>query len=255
MQANPVISFEKVSFAYNGVPVLQDVDLVVNEREFLCIVGPNAGGKTTLLRLVLGLLKPASGRVRVFGQPPERARARIGYMPQQATLDPLFPVNVIDVVLMGRLGGTNRFGFYGKSDKEAAETALRQVQMYEPRRRPFSELSGGQRQRVLIARALASQPELLLLDEPMANIDAVLETELFDMLKRLNETIIIALVTHELGFVSRYVKSVACVNRRVVVHATGEITGQMIQEMYGRDVKMVLHDHRCAKEGHECSSS
>jgi zinc transport system ATP-binding protein len=237
-----VIDLEHVSFSIGGLSVLENVSLAVQEHDFLCMVGPNAGGKTTLLKLVLGLLRPTGGTVRVFGGPPAKSRFRIGYMPQHASLDPLFPVSVLDVVLLGRLQGGFRFGPYRKRDREAAGQALETLKLHGVRHRPFSELSGGQRQRVLIARALVSSPDLLLLDEPTANVDAVLESELFEVLNRLNEKMTIVLVTHDLGFVSRYVKRVACVNRRVAVHQTSEITGEMIHEIYGSDVRMVRHD-------------
>lgn len=238
----PVLDLENVSFGYDGNPVLEDVNLRVEERDFLAIVGPNAGGKTTLLKLMLGLLRPKNGTVRVFGQSPEKVRSRIGYMPQNSSLDLLFPVNVFDVVLMGRLGGAHMFGFYGKADKEAAREALKEVEMDAFRDRSFSALSGGQQQRVLIARALASTPELLILDEPTSHIDLTVETELFEILNELNKSITIMLVTHDLGFVSCYVKNVACINRRVVVHPTSEITGEIINEIYGSHVHMVRHD-------------
>ena len=255
MQQPPVIALEGLSFSYNGLQVLQDVNITVHQRDFLCLVGPNAGGKTTLLKLILGLLKPTKGTIRVFGQPPVRVRQRIGYMPQHEWLDLQFPVNVLDVVLMGRLGNGKIFGPFRRDDRKAANDALNKVELYELRDRPFSALSGGQRQRVLIARALVSDPELLLLDEPTANVDAVIETELYDLLHQLNEHITIILVTHDLGFVSRYVKSVACVSRRVVVHPTSEITGEMINDLYGCDMRMVRHDHRCSPEGHEWPNS
>ena len=242
MMKPPVIEFENVSFSYDSVNVLEDVNLTVEERDFLSLVGPNGGGKTTILKLVLGLLKPVNGTVRVFGQPPVKARSRIGYMPQYSSLDPLFPVTVMDVVLMGRLGNGKLLGAYKGADKKAAAKALQELEVYEVRNRPFSALSGGQRQRVLIARALVSDPELLLLDEPTASVDAVVENELFDLLNQLNKRITIALVTHDLGFVSSYVKRVACVSRRVLVHPTSEITGEMINEIYGCDVRMVRHD-------------
>jgi zinc transport system ATP-binding protein len=252
MSESRVIEFDGVSFSYNGSPVLKEVNLAVEELEFFSIVGPNGGGKTTIFKLILGLIKPDSGKVAVFGQPPVKVRSRIGYVPQHASLDPLFPVSVMDVVLMGRLGNGRGFGLFHGRDRAAAREALEKVELYEFSGRSFSELSGGQQQRVLIARALVSEPELLLLDEPTSNIDAAIETEFYEILSKLNEKMTVVLVTHDLGFVSRYVNSVACVNRRVVVHPTCDITGEMIHEIYGSDVHMVRHDHRCAEEGHGC---
>jgi len=250
MDTQPAIKIENVSFAYNGFRVLDRVSLSVYERDFFSLVGPNAGGKTTMLKLILGLLKPTSGSIKVFGLPPVKARSRIGYMPQHANLDPLFPVSVLDVVLMGRMGNGRRFGFFGKSDQEKAEEALRKVELQDIRHRSFSDLSGGQHQRVLIARALVTEPDLLLLDEPTSNVDAAVETELFELLNRLNEKMTVVLVTHDLGFVSGYVKRVACVNRKVVVHATHEISGEMINELYGSEVQMVRHDTRAPENYH-----
>ena len=166
MKEIPVISMKGVSFSYNGFRVLEDVNLTVKKGDFLSMVGPNGGGKTTLLKIILGLLRPKSGDVRVFGHSPVKVRSRIGYMPQHISLDALFPVNVLDVVLMGRLGSGKNLGFYGKADETAALAALKEMELYDARDRSFSDLSGGQQQRVLIARALATQPELLLLDEP-----------------------------------------------------------------------------------------
>lgn len=243
-----------VSFSYNGFSVLEDVNLTVEKGDFLSMVGPNAGGKTTLLKIILGLLRPKSGEVRVFGHHPVKARSRIGYMPQHASLDALFPVSVLDVVLMGRLGNGKNLGFYRKADETAALEALKEVELYDARDRSFSDLSGGQQQRVLIARALATNPELLLLDEPTSNIDAVVERELFEILSQANRKMTIVLATHDLGFVSHYVKSVACVSRNVVVHPTSEITGELIKEIYGQEMLMVRHDHRCKEEGHEWSN-
>ena len=237
----PVIELENIMFPHDGA-VLEDVSMTVHERDFLSIVGPNGGGKTTILKLILGLIRPTKGRVRVFGKSPEDVRHRIGYMPQHVSLDPLFPVSVLDVVLMGRLGPGMRFGSYRRSDRLLAEEALEKVELAPLRNRPFSRLSGGQFQRVLIARALVSDPELLLLDEPTANVDAALETELYDLLHQLNERLTIVLVTHDLGFVSHYVKNVACVNRRLIVHPTCDITGEMINAVYGSHVHMIRHD-------------
>lgn len=221
----------------------------------MAVVGPNAGGKTTLLKLILGLLRPDKGRVLVFGLTPAKARPRIGYMAQQTSFDFQFPVSVLDVALMGRLGHHGPFGFFSAKDKRAALEALERVEMDNLRNRPFSHLSGGQRQRVLLARALASEPELLLLDEPTSNVDAAIETELFEILDELNRHMTIVVVSHDLGFVSCFVRSVACVNRRLALHPTSSITGEMIHELYGGDVQMVRHDHRCSQEGHTWPNS
>lgn len=251
MSDHTVVSLRGVSFAYNGVSVLDHVDLTIQAYEFVAIVGPNGGGKTTLLKLILGLLHPSSGEVRVFGESPVRTRRRIGYMPQHVHHDPQFPVTVMDIVLMGRLGRSLR-GSYSKEDKRAALAALDELGLADIAGALFAELSGGQRQRVLIARALACDPALLLLDEPMANVDALAEARLLDDLQELNRRMTILMVSHDLGFVSNVVKSVVCVNRRVVVHSTSEITGETIRDIYAGDVRMVRHDHRCSEQGHTC---
>lgn len=243
MSEHLAVQLEQVSFAYTSPQVLTEVSVRIGCGDLACMVGPNGGGKTTLLKLMLGLIQPDAGRVRVFGQAPESVRPRIGYMPQATRLDPRFPVTVLDVVLMGRLGRSTRFGRYGKSDRAAAWEALDWVGLTDLAGQSLSILSGGQKQRVLIARALACGPELLLLDEPTANLDARAEDELYSLLQRLNRSMTIVLVSHDVGFVTGFVKTVICVNRTVAVHATEEVTGDVIAEMYGRDVRMVRHDH------------
>ena len=161
MTQAPVVEVRNVSFSYQATPVLEDVNLTIYERESVCIVGPNGGGKTTLLRLMLGQLQPTQGEIRIFGLPPEQARLRLGYMPQRSEYDPLFPVTALDVVLMGRLGQPGLrgwLGWHGASDRRAARAALEQVHMADAAGRPFAALSGGQRQRVLIARRSAASP-------------------------------------------------------------------------------------------------
>ncbi len=244
MNPRDVVKASHVSFSYDGIPVLEDVHFTIQERSFISIVGPNAGGKTTLLKLMLGLLRPSQGTLEVLGMPPEKARTRIGYMPQQVQLDLQFPVSVLDVVLMGRLGPGGRIGPYSRTDRAIALDALRKLEMQDLAGRPFMALSGGQRQRVLIARALASEPQMLFLDEPTANVDMVVETELFELLHEMSKTITVIVVSHDLGFVSQYVQSVVCVNRRVLVHPTATVTGEVIRDLYLSDVCMVRHHHR-----------
>ncbi len=251
----PVIEISDVTFSYDGTPALEEVNLTVRERDFVSIVGPNGGGKTTLLKLILGVLTPSRGTVRVFDGPPARARPRLGYVPQQAACDLGFPVRVMDVVLTGRLGRRRWWGPYRGGDREAGRTALEEVGLYPLRARPFAALSGGERQRVLVARALAGEPELLLLDEPTASVDVAAGEELYEVLRKLNQRLTIVLATHDLGLISSYVKSVACVKRRVAVHPTSELTGEMIREVFGSGVRAVRHDHRCADGGHEWPAS
>ncbi len=237
----PVISFREVSFSYTGEPVLQGVNFEVHAGEFVSAVGPNGGGKTTLLRLILGTARPEAGEVRVFGGPPERARRRVGYVPQYARFDPLFPVTVLDVVRMGRVGNFVA-GPYRRDDRAAAEEALATVGLPELRWRPFSALSGGQRQRVLIARALATHPELLLLDEPTASVDRAATAKLYDLLVELARRLTILLVSHDTGVVSKFVSGVLCVNRTVVKHPVSRLTGEMLSELYGVDIALVHHE-------------
>jgi zinc transport system ATP-binding protein len=252
MTQKAVIEVRNVNFSYQATPVLEDVNMTIYERESVCIVGPNGGGKTTLLRLLLGQLRPTLGEILVFGQPPEQARLRIGYMPQRSQYDPLFPVTVLDVVLMGRLGQPGVFGWlgwHGAGDRRAARDALGQVHMADAAAKPFIALSGGQQQRVLIARALCCQPDLLLLDEPTANVDSLVEARLFDELRELGRRMTIVLVSHDLGFVTNLVERVICVNRQAVAHPASQLTADLIRQMYGGDVNMVRHgDVLCHRE-------
>lgn len=236
------IDIKGLSFSYDGHPVLEDVNLSIPQGDFVSVVGPNGGGKTTLLKLIVGLLRASRGEVRVFGGPPEQARPRIGYMPQQSQLDPQFPATVMDVALMGRLGHGRLFGPYSRKDKEIVGSALDQVGLSNLHKKPFSSISGGQRQRLFIARALACEPDLLLLDEPTANLDLAMEGDLYELLQALNQKLTVVMVSHDLGFVSRVVKSVICVKRKVLMHPTCEITGEIINEIYGTPMRMVRHN-------------
>lgn len=249
-----VIRFDHVDFAFNGEEVLHDVNLAIHDREMIGIIGPNGGGKTTLLRLILGLLEPDHGTIKVFGNSPEKSSHRLGYVPQHLQFDSRFPVSVLDVVLMG-LAGKSSLGPFSRKRKIIAEEALAKVDLLTHKNKPFSELSGGQRQRILIARALATSPDMLLFDEPTANVDTSAGEKLFHILEQLNEKMTILLVSHDIGFVRRQITSVICVNKRVVVHPTTEIVGQNIIDLYGNDMNMIRHDHRCSSEGHSCTSS
>ena len=246
----PAIEVEGVSYSYGGPLVLEDVNLSLEQLDFASLIGPNGGGKTTLIKIILGLLKPAQGSVHILGGTQEKNRRRIGYIPQKAQFDPQFPVSVFEVVLMGRLGWGQPFGFYSKSDREHSLNALEEVGLVELRQRPFSALSGGQQQRVLIARALAGEPEILLLDEPTANLDVHMEEAFYSLLVNLNHRMTVVLVSHDLGVVSRLVRTVVCVKQKVMVHPTADLTGEMIRDMYGGGIRAVRHDIECLP-GHD----
>lgn len=249
-----IISLEHVDFSYNGEPVLEDVNLEIHAQEMIGIIGPNGGGKTTLLRLILGLLEPSRGRIRVFDDAPAKSSHRLGYVPQHMQFDSRFPASVLDVVLMGLVGKCS-LGPFAKKKVRLAEEALATVDLAGFKNRRFSELSGGQRQRVLIARALATAPDLLLFDEPTANVDTSAGEKLYSILEQLNSRMTILLVSHDIGFVNRQITSVVCVNRKVAVHPTTELVGHTIIDLYGHDMAMIRHDHRCSPKGHSCSSS
>lgn len=242
MSPEPVIVFENVTFSYNAKPVLENVHLSVSDKEFLWVVGPNGGGKTTLVKLILGLLQPKSGTVRVFGESPATARRRIGYMPQQAHLDLRFPVTARDVVLMGRLNMGMAPSKYSSADKETVRNVLELVGMEASANVPLKDLSGGQQRRLLIARALACEPDMLLLDEPTANLDRNAERELFKILKKLNQRLTVVMISHDPAFVSDYVEQVVCVNRAVARHPTTDRDREFIGELYGDSLRMVRHD-------------
>ena len=235
-----IIEFDTVTFSYQGPAAIENASFVVKQGNFVAIVGPNGGGKTTLLKLMLGLLVPQAGTIRLFGKPPHVSCFRIGYIPQFLTVDFSFPLSVLDVVLMGRIRGGSLW--YTKADRASARNALRTMQLDEFADVPFRTLSGGQRQRVLIARAVCSEPDILLLDEPTNNIDSRSEQILLDILTELNRSMAIVMVSHDVGFVNQCVTDVICVNRTVAVHQAADLNGGTIHDLYGHhDMKLVLH--------------
>jgi zinc transport system ATP-binding protein len=236
-----IIQMRDVWFSFNGQPVLREVNLHVPRGDFLAVIGPNGGGKTTLLKLMLGLLCPTRGTVTVFEESPHRVSHRIGYVPQNVHINKDFPVSVLDVVLMGRLRTGRGWSRHTRQDRVAARQALEQMRLWGCRDRRIGELSGGQLQRVFIARALVSGPEVLFLDEAMASIDAQSRGEFYDILKELNRTVTIVAVSHDMMILARQVKSVACVNRELYHHDSGEITQEMLDAAYHCPVDLVAH--------------
>lgn len=248
---NSAIDIHALNFSYGSVPTLSGIDLQVTEGEFLGIVGPNAGGKSTLLKLILGLLQPQSGSLRVLDRSPGSASRLLGYVPQYPSFPRDFPITVEQVVQLGRLGNGPVVGRWqalwpgrvSSADREAVRRALAEVEAGDIAKHQISSLSGGQLQRVLLARALVGEPRILILDEPTANIDQRLENEIFDLLKAINARMTILVVSHDVAFISRYVSRVACVNRTLVCHRTEAVDGAVIQELYGVNVRMIAHGH------------
>ncbi len=230
--AAPIVELRDVSYAYNGDVAIEEVNLDIRHGDFVAMIGPNGGGKTTLLKIMLGLITPDSGTVRVNGDPARKASACIGYVPQNVDINRNFPISVMDVVLMGKLDSRRRWARKSADSRREAMAALERLGMASAADKKIGNLSGGQRQRVFIARALVTDPKLLLLDEPTAGIDTKGQAEFYKLLKDLNSEVTIVVVSHDLLVISRYVKSVACMNRRLHYHDHAEITGEMLETMY-----------------------
>lgn len=241
------VELHNVSVTLGRQRVLDDVDMRVPVGDYVALIGPNGGGKTTLLRVILGLLRPESGEVRVLDRSPEEARGRVSYVPQHVRFDLTFPIRVADVVQSGQLGTRRRELGAGKRE---ALAILEQLEIADLAEHPIGALSGGQLQRVLIARALAVEPKVLILDEPTASLDVQSADAFYELLQRLSERMTVLLTSHDVTGISTRVKSIACLNRRLFFHPSGEVTSEMLAEVYGCDVDLVAHGvpHRVLRE-------
>lgn len=235
----PAIEISDLWFAYDGVRVLEQVNLTLPAGDFLAVLGPNGGGKSTLLKLLLGLARPGGGVLRVLGQPAGQAGGRIGYLPQFTQVSASFPITVLGAVTLGLVRpGLDWFKGRAERRRERASAlqALERVGLAEHAGRRLSDLSGGQRQRVFIARAIVSGPELLLLDEPTASVDGKSRQELMALLAELNRDMTIVMVSHDMSTVDGCVKSIACVNRSLHHHADSRLTPKIFAEAMGIDL-------------------
>jgi len=233
-----VIDIENLSFSYDGDIVLENINLHVEELDFLAIIGPNGGGKSTLLKLVLGINKSKKGTIKVFGKSPSKNLSLIGYVPQNTNVNTDFPIKVIEVVLMGHVGSKNPLFGYGKDEIACAMGALSQVGMQDFSQSKIGSLSGGQRQRVMIARALCAHPKILILDEPTSSIDIKGQKEIYELLKLLNQSITIIVVSHDISVILEYANKAAHINKRLSYHDIS-------------DQKETFHTHKNAGE-HFC---
>ncbi|MDN7012221.1 ABC transporter ATP-binding protein [Methanoculleus sp. FWC-SCC3] len=247
----PVIEVEDVWIRLRGHTVLEDVNFAVHQDDFYAIIGPNGGGKTTLLKVILGLLQPSRGAVRILGATGAAARRDLGYVPQFRTFDFEYPITVREMVLSGRLGHITRIPRrYDAEDRARTEKALETMHIIDLADRQIRDLSGGEQQRAIIARALVSDPKVLLLDEPTVYVDAPTAAQFYSVLDRLRERMAIVLVTHDIGVIPEHVTRVACLNRRLYTHDTNEITPDMLEAAYHCPVDLIAHGvpHRVFSE-------
>lgn len=242
----PLLELSSVYAGYDHLYALEDVNLNIYEKDFIGVIGPNGGGKTTLLKVILGLLKPKKGKVIYHIK---ESKPLIGYLPQNNKFDKEFPITVESVVLSGLQVKKGWFKSYSKVDKKLARKTLEQINMLRYRNKILSELSGGELQRVLLARALVSSPQMLILDEPDTYVDNKFESELYNLLQELNNRMTIILVSHDIGQISGVVKTIACVNRKLHYHVTSEITQEMLAS-YNCPIELITHGtvpHRVLK--------
>jgi zinc transport system ATP-binding protein len=244
-----LVELERVSLRFGEVVALEAVDLAVDAGDFLGVIGPNGSGKTTLIRVMLGLLAPDAGQVRLFGRPPGMFRQweRLGYVPQRVSLDAGLPATVEEVVETGLVAGLGLLGGLRAADRARVRGALDRVAMAEHAARRIGDLSAGQQQRVLIARALVSAPELLVLDEPTGGVDPEAQSSLYGLLRHLNreQGVTLVLVSHDIAVVAHEVTKLACLNRRLVYHGppASFMTQAALATLYGPSLRIVSHEH------------
>lgn len=238
---NKVIEIEKLWFSFRKETILEDINIEIFENELLGLIGPNGAGKTTLIKLILGLIRPARGSIKVFGRKPEEAGEHIGYVPQYSFHDVFFPITVMDVVLSGTLSKKKILRRYTGKDKESAMSALERVGMHALASRQIGMLSGGQRQRVMLARALVSDPRLIIMDEPFSGIDICLEFGFYELINELKKSRTILIISHDVGVVSSFVDRIACLNKVLVCHDSKEEALKNLHKVYKCPVDVIAH--------------
>ena len=258
-----ILNIKNVSFSYQASTssaILENISLEMQKGDFAALIGPNGGGKTTLIKIILGLLKPSSGSLELFGKSISASKKHLSYVPQYANFNRDFPISVKDTVIQGCLNkrsirshglSWSSLGWYSRADYQYAEQVMRETYVWDYRDQSISTLSGGQLQRVMVARALAGDPKLLLLDEPTANIDERSEKDIFDLFKDLNKRMSIIVISHDIGFVSSYVNQVFCLNKTLVCHQSDVVDTDSIHNLYGDHISSVHHhSQHCSHDQH-----
>ena len=247
---NPIIQIDGLSASYDHKTVLSEVNLTVYEHDFLGVIGPNGGGKTTLIKSILGLHQPDTGKIRFFKQGKEVPEIKMGYLPQYNTIDKKFPISVYEVILSGLSKQKSLFRRYNDEHHESVRQMIVRMGLEGLEHRAIGELSGGQLQRILLGRALVSNPEVVILDEPSTYIDKRFETKLYSLLEEINQERAIILVSHDIGTVLKNVKTIACVNETVHYHPHTEVPTEWLEEHFGCPIEMLGHGtfpHRVLK--------
>jgi zinc transport system ATP-binding protein len=246
-----IIEITNLSAGYNDKVIIEDINLQVYKNDFIGIIGPNGGGKTTFLKTLLGLIPIQKGSIKIFDEPPVKANKFIGYVPQTTNFDWQFPINVENIVLSGMLKFKKPFRFfYNKNDINVVNTILEKLGILKFRKTHIFELSGGQRKRVFIARALVTEPEILFLDEPTSDLDPQIEKDLYDLLKLISQDKTILLVSHDIGVISQHINKVCCLNKNMFYHPSGKITKKMLDKTYHCPIDLIAHGtpHRVFEE-------
>lgn len=245
-----LIEIENIIAAYGNKVVLKDISLTVRKDDFLGIIGPNGGGKTTLLKVILGLLKPVSGTICFYCEDAQVSSLRIGYLPQLNNIDRKFPITVWEVVASGLASEKPRFRSYTEAQKERIHEVIRQMGLEDLYTRSIAELSGGQLQRVLLGRSIVSRPQLLILDEPNSYVDKRFESRFYELLEEINKESAIILVSHDIGTVLAMVKNIACVNETLHYHPGVDVSEEWLGEKYACPIELIGHGnlpHRVLK--------
>ena len=248
---NKLINIDNIVAGFDNKIVLHDVSLDIWENDFLGIIGPNGGGKTTLLKIILGLLKPKSGSVRYFDGEKEVSSLKIGYLPQMNKIDKKFPISVREVVLSGLMAEKPRFRDFTAEQKQRAEEVISQMGLQELAKRAIGDLSGGQLQRVLLGRSMVSRPKVLILDEPNSYVDKRFESHFYNLLEEISKESSIILVSHDIGTVLSMVKNIACINETLHYHSGADISAEWLENKYACPIELVGHGdlpHRVLKK-------
>lgn len=248
---NSIIKIENLSAGYENKTVLHDINLEVSEKDFLGIIGPNGGGKTTLMKVILGLLKPTEGKISYYNNGNPTEMLEIGYLPQYNSIDKKFPISVYEVILSGLNRQKNLFRRFTKEHHERVKETISMMGLEGMENKPIGQLSGGQMQRALLGRAIVSNPRAIILDEPNTYIDKRFEARLYSLLEEINKDRTIILVSHDIGSVLQNVKSIACVNGTLDYHPQSEVSAEWIEEKLQCPIELLGHGelpHRVLKK-------